>query len=183
MDYRFLRVDVSAATFKGLSLPYQRKIALVATLSIWLVLGYACCRAALLFEGYDLATDVALIILFGVTNHYILCGQFILQSASKALLDVTPLGVLYRQDRAILDKAKDELLTIVGEVQLRDYLEYGKINPAIRARGSLVVMAHQRKGDLKQWIGNAKNLKLLANLVYQIYLVEKVLLQDSETNL
>lgn len=183
MDFRFLRVNIPAATFDGLSLSYQRKIALVATMGIWIGLGYACYRAALLLEGLHLAEDVACMFLFGIFIHYILSGQFILLSASKTLLDVTPLGVLYRQDRAILDKAKDELLTIAGEVQLRDYLEYGKINPAIRARGSLLVMAHQRKGDLKQWIGNSGNLKLLANLVYQIYLVEKVLLQDSETNI
>ncbi|WP_444928338.1 hypothetical protein ACJJI4_23795 (plasmid) [Microbulbifer sp. TRSA002] len=166
MDYRFLRVDVSAATFEGLSLSYQRKIALVATVGIWLGMGYACYIAALRLEGLHIAEDVVDAFLFGILIHYILCGQFFLLTASKALLYATPLGVLYRQDREILDKMKEELLKITSEVQLRDYLDYGKINPVIRARGSLVVMAHQSKGDLKPWIGNARNLKLLANLVY-----------------
>ena len=156
MDYKFLSVDLSAATFEGLSLSHHRKIALLGTITIFLI---------------------------GALIHYIAGGQFIMYSAAQTLARVTPLGVLYRQDKAVFDRAKRELLSIAREVQFRDYLEYGKINPAIRSRSSLVVMAHQKKGDLNQWIGSARNLKQLANLVYQIYLVEQILAQDIESEL
>ena len=183
MDYKFLSVDLSAATFEGLSLSHHRKIALLGTITIWLGVGYAFYLAALRLDALGWAEDVASVFLTGALIHYIAGGQFIMYSAARALARVTPLGVLYRQDKTVLDKAKRELLSIAQEVQFRDYLEYGKINPAIRSRSSLVVMAHQKKGDLNQWIGSARNLKQLANLVYQIYLVEQILVQDIEPEL
>lgn len=183
MEFRFLKLDLSAATFEGLSLSYQRKIAVGATFLIWVGIALTGICGAQRIGDSAMADDLAASFVLVTLLYYIVYGEFIILACANALLKATPLGVLYRQDRSILDRAKWELLSIAGQVEFRDYLEYGKINPAIRSRGSLLVMAHQRKGDLQQWIGNARNLKLLANLVYQIYLVEKVLLQDTETNM
>lgn len=178
MEYRFLKLDLPAATFEGLSLSYQRKIALGATFLIWVGLALAGICGAQRIGHSAVAGDVATIFVLGALLYYIVSGEFIILSGTKALLKATPLGVLYRHDRSILDRAKSELLSIAEQVEFRDYLEYGKINPAIRSRGSLLVMAHQKRGDLQKWVGNARNLKQLADLVYQIHLVEQILAED-----
>lgn len=179
MEYRFLNLDLPAATFEGLSLSYQRKVALGATFIIWGGLAFAGFIGAQRVGNNAMADDMAGIFLLGTLLYYIVSGEFLIRSGAKALLKATPMGVLYRQDRSILDKAKAELLSIASQVSFRDYLGYGKVNPEIRARGSLLVMAHQKKGDLPQWVKNPHNLKLLANLVYQIHLVEKLLAEDA----
>ncbi|MCG8611819.1 MAG: hypothetical protein MI864_14925 [Pseudomonadales bacterium] len=179
MDYRFLNLDLPVTTFEGLSLPYQRKVALVATFLIWVGLAFAGFIGAQRIGPSAVADDIAAIFVLGTVLYYIVSGDFIVLSGAKALLNATPMGVLYRQDRSVLDKAKAELLLIASQVNFRDYLGYGKVNPEIRARGSLLVIAHQEKGDLSQWVNNPHNLKLLANLVYQIHLVEKLLAGDS----
>lgn len=178
MDYKFLSVDMSAATFEGLSLSCQRRIALVTTLLIWVGVAYTGIVGAQRLGDSKFVEEVAIIALFGALLHCIAGGEFLMLSAAKALLNVTPLGVLYRQDRSVLDKAKAELLAIASRVDFNDYLEYGKINPAIRSRESLLVVAHQRKRDLQEWVRNVRNLKHLADLVYQIHLVEQILTEE-----
>lgn len=178
MDYKFLNVDMSVATFQGLSLSYQRRIALVATLAIWGGMAYMAIIAGQLLDSGKLVNEMSIIVILGGLLHYLAGGEFVILSMAKALLRVTPLGVLYRHDRIILDKAKTELLAIAGQVDFNDYLEYGKINPAIRSRESLLVMAHQKKGDLQEWVRNARNLKHLADLVFQIHLVEQILTEE-----
>lgn len=180
MEYRFLNLDLAAAMFEGLSLSYQRKIALGATFLIWIGLAIAGIVGAQRVTDNPVAGDVAAIFVLVTLLYYIVSGEFIILSGAKALLKATPLGVLYRQDRFILDRAKSELLNIAKQVEFKDYLEYAKVNPAIRSRGSLLVIAHQRKGDLQRWVGNARNLKQLADLVYQIHLAEQILAEDKE---
>ncbi len=178
MEYRFLNLDLPAAMFEGLSLSYQRKVALGATFLIWIGLAITGIVGAQRLSDNAVAGDVTAIFVLGALLHYIVGGEFIILSGAKVLFKATPLGVLYRQDRSILDRAKSELLNIAKQVEFKDYLEYGKINPEIRSRGSLLVIAHQRKGDLQKWVGNARNLKQLADLVYQIHLAEQILAED-----
>lgn len=178
MDFKFLSVDLSAVTFDGLSLSRHRKVALVATVAIWFGVGYIGYCGAIHLNAIGWADNVACLSLLAMVIHYILSGRFFMHSLARALVNVTPLGVLYRKDMVVLHKARAELLSIAHQVQFRDYIKYGKINPSVRSRGSLLVMAHQRKGDLQQWVEKAQNLKQLANLVYQIYLVEEILAHD-----
>ena len=63
MDYKFLSVDLSAATFEGLSLSHHRKIALLGTITIWLGVGYAFYLAALRLDALGWAEDVASVFL------------------------------------------------------------------------------------------------------------------------
>lgn len=179
MNYRFLDVDMSAVTFHGLSRSLHRKVALISTLMILAGILYFSMMTIHHLGDAQLMEQIALIVLVGSLVNVIIGGEFVLLSAAKKLFDLTPLGILYRQDRSIIGKAKCELLSLADTVEFRDYLDYGKINPAVRSKGHLLVMAHQRKGDLRDWVRNAKNLKHLANLVFQIHLVEQVLLADS----
>ena len=177
MNYTKINADISAATFKGLSLSYQRKLALLVTLLIWLGLSLTGLSFAGQYADNQSVSDIVIILFFGMAIHYITGGKFVILSLAKSLVKITPLGVLYRHDKAILEKAKIELLNIVQNNDLQQYLLYARINPEIRSETNLQVIAHQKKGDLQEWAKNVKNLKKLANLVYQIHLVE-VFLED-----
>ena len=172
MDYIKINADIAAATFKGLSLSYQRKLALLTTLLIWLGLSFAGLSIANQYADSQSVSDIAIISFFVMVIHYILGSEFVIYTLAKSLVRITPLGVLYRHDKAILEKAKTELFKIAQNNDLQPYLLYARINPEIRSAANLQVIAHQKKGDLQEWAKNVNNLKQLANLVYQIHLVE-----------
>ena len=178
MDNKFINIDISAVTFTGLSLSYQRKIALVASLAVWFGLAYLFVVTANTMKVNIDAGEVVLAIISATLLSYIFGKSFFITRLTKWLVKCTPLGTLYRHDKRVLNEAKTECLSISSRVKLIDYLEYSKINPTIRSKENLLVMAHQKKGDLHEWIKNARNLKLLANLVYQIHLVEQVIQAD-----
>jgi len=182
MNYTKINADISAATFKGLSLSYQRKLALLTTLLIWFGLSFACLTIATQYESSPSVLDITIISFFVIAIHYILGGEFVIYSLAKSLVKITPLGVLYRHDKAILEKAKAELFKIAKNTDLHFYIHYSRINPEIRSAANLQVIAHQKKGDLQEWAKNVRNLKKLANLVYQIHLVEQFLSNDERFN-
>jgi hypothetical protein len=173
MNYIKINADISAATFKGLSLSYQRKLALLTTLLIWLGLSYAGLSIANQYADSQSVSDIVIISLFGMAIHYFLGGDFIIYTLMKSLLTITPLSVLYRHDKAILEKAKTELFKIAQNNDLQLYLLYARVNPEIRTAANLQVIEHQKNGDLQEWTKDVRNLKKLANLVYQIHLVEQ----------
>jgi len=178
MNYEKINTDISAATFKGLSLSYQRKLALLTTLLIWLGLSFAGLTIANQYADSQSVSDIAIISFFVMVIHYILGGKFVIYSLAKSLVTITPLGVLYRHDKTIIEKAKTELFKIAQNNDLQVYLHYARINPEIRSAANLQVIAHQKKGDLQEWTKNVKNLKKLANLVYQIHLVEQFFTEE-----
>jgi len=182
MNYEKLNADISVATFNGLSLSYQRKLALLTTLLIWFGLSYSGLIIASQYESTQSVTDCVIISSLGIAIHYIFGGEFVFYALAKSLVKITPLGVLYRHDKLILEKAKVELFNIVKNNDLQPYLHYARINPEIRSAANLQVIAHQKKGDLQEWTKNVRNLKTLANLVYQIHLVEQFLGDDECLN-
>lgn len=182
MNYKKLSADILAATFNGLSLSYQRKLALISTILIWFVVSYAGFAVTSLIGDSQSVTDISIIALFAMMVHYISGGEFFIYKISRLLFKLTPLGVLYRQDKIILRRAKAELFDIVSNNDLSTYLHYARINPEIRSAANLQVIAHQKKGDLQEWTKNVRNLKKLANLVYQIHLVEQFLSDDERLN-
>lgn len=182
MNYKTLNADISAATFSGLSLSYQRKVAFVATILIWFGLSFTGLNLANQYADSQSVTDIAIILFFGVVIHYILGGEFFPYFITKRIVAATPLGVLYKHDRLILEKAKTELFKIVKSNDFLTYLHYARINPEIRTAANLQVIAHQKKGDLHEWTKNVRNLKKLANLVYQIHLVEQFLSEEVRLN-
>lgn len=173
MNNTKINADISAVTFKGLSLSYQRKLALLTTLLIWLGSSFAGLTIANQYADSQSVSDIAIISFFGMTIHYILGGKLALYSLTKSLVKITPLGVLYRHDKAILEKAKTELFKIAQNNDLQLYLNYARVNPEIRSAANLQVIEHQKKGDLQEWSKDMRNLKKLANLVYQIHVVEQ----------
>ena len=178
MKYNFLGVDIPTITFTGISLPYERKIAVIATLGIWLGIVYGLINIALLAENVPVLEDIAFFMLVGVFFQICLGREIFLLTVSRWLVDYMPIGVLYRQDKFVIEQANSECLSISRQVSLEDYLTYSKINPSIRSPIYLAVFEHQRKGDLEDWVENTKNLKTLADLVYQFYLVESLLSVD-----
>lgn len=179
MELNFLNTDIKAVTFTGLSLAYQRRLALFVSLAIFLLLGYSGWMTANQLEMVPRANALMMVLAAVILVHYILGNRFLLLTWAKILVEITPLSVLYRHDKNILDISKKECLQIASEVSFDRYLPYAKINPAIKNRDSLLVIAHQRKGDLNDWVKNVRNLKKLANMIYQIHLVEKLIDVDS----
>ena len=178
--YKFLSFDIQTITFQGVSRKYQRKLALAFTLGIWVgltIFAFGLAGTAKTSkELEDVISMSALVcVLVGLFG-----GPFLPFVAARALFDITPLGVLYRNDQVVLERARAELLRIAKEVNFENYLSYSKINPDIRSKKSLLVMVHQKRGDLGQWVLRTRNLHQLANLVYQIFLVEARLQLDSQ---
>lgn len=173
-------IDISKITFSGASRSYERKIALLATALIWLGLLYIGYEATNIYGDTPIVQNLAVILIVSMVLQLAFTGRLWMMKFAHALFYVTPLGVLYRRDKKILKVAKEELLRIAGYIEFKGYSGYGKLNPAIRSGESLAVMTHQEKGDLAKWVNNARNLKKLADLVYQMYLVEQFIILDDK---
>ena len=179
MCYKFLEVNIPSATFAGLSYGYQRKLALVVTLLIWAGVSIFLIEFVWVFKDTRFVKHVMPMALLINLCFTILGEPFLPTSAAKLMFNITPLGVVYRHDQKVVDRARAELFRISKRVDFYTYLAYGKINPDINAKKNLLIIAHQKKGDLEIWTGSVRNLHRLADLVYQIYLVE-VLLSSEE---
>lgn len=180
MNDRFLKVDIDAVTFRGLSASLDRKIALFNSALIWVSVTIILIHSAAQIEpngwlGFFILLAMSLSIL-----DYILNSRFLPYDLAKALVRYMPISSLYRKDMEVIDNAKSELFALAEQVRFEDYLVYAKINPDIRSEDSIWVMMAQRKGKLGQWTKQPKHLKKLANLVYQIYLVECFIQEDMD---
>lgn len=180
MSKQFIDVNIPALTFQGLSRPVHRKIALSATLGVLAMLVYLSWVGGQLLNGLGLAEDLSMILTFLVISAYIGWNKFLPLWLAKVVLKNSPLGVLYRQDMKVVQLARDECMAVSRAVNFSDYLEYAKINPAICSQDSGVVMQAQAKGQIQRWSKNVHNLKSVANLIYQIHLVEQFLIADQE---
>lgn len=180
MKSKFQKIDLSAVMFNGLSKPLLRKGALVATALIWLLVVYTLVAVVLVFQDNDVVLTVMLLCASIFLIDYIVNNRFLPSVVSEWLVEYTPLVKLYRKDLAVMDTARKELLNITENERLDSYLKFGKINPLIRSETSLHVMAAQRKGGLSKWVESPEKLKMLADLVYQIHLAEKFLLDDCD---
>lgn len=178
MDYKFISADIGTLTFTGLSVSVARKIAAISTVAIWAGL-----TAMLVMIGYKVGNnpwvDLLALATLGLSfAQYIAGKEIIFLSIAKWLTSLTPLGVLYRHDKQIIDQARQQLLDIASHTEFEDYLPYQKINPAIGRAETLKVIDNQKRGSLRLWVKETRNLRCLADLVYQIHLVETLLYKD-----
>jgi hypothetical protein len=173
MDSQFLSINVGILTFEGLSSQTQRLIALISTVIILAMTSLALVQLARVLEMYNIADQVALIIAAPVLAHYILTGKFAFSILSHWVVRHTPLGVLYRNDMRVLDAAKAQLQAFSDRVHFTDFESYTRINPYISIQGCLEITSHQSKGDLQQWLSDVKNLKIMSDLVFQLWIVER----------
>lgn len=180
MNNRFLKVDIKAVTFCGLSKSLDRKLALLNSVLIWLSISLVLIYLASSIGPNGVVGFVTLFVMSLSVLDYIFNGRFIPHSLAKAVASYMPISVLYRKDMQVINAAKKELLALTSQVRFEDYLVYAKINPDIRSRECILIMMAQRKGKLNQWTKHPKHLKKLANLVYQIYLVEQFLHDDMD---
>lgn len=181
MNEKFLKVNIDAVKFAGLSLSAQRKLALFNTALIWIVTAIVLYYfISLLDERENYISFTILVCISVMVLDYIITNRFLPYSLAKLLVEFTPIASLYRQDMTVLNSSRAELLKLANQVRFEDYLVYSRINPDIRSEESLNVMIQQRKGDLSGWIKKPQHLKMIANLVYQIYLVELFIQQDSD---
>lgn len=163
--------DLAAATFAGLSSSRQRRAAALFSILIWLALAGVCITLALRLDD-NVSDALALSAFSYVLFHFIFFEKNLLKVSSDILFEYLPLAVLVRRDSAVIDKARSELLNVAARLDFKAYLDYGKINPEIRSKQSLLVMAHQEKGDLETWTLQIRNLRCLADLVFQIHLTQ-----------
>jgi hypothetical protein len=181
MSYQFLNIDVDTITFIGISSSTQRMIGLCGTL-----VATACIMSLIYLSSamanIHLGMDEALVAVEILLINYIAGGGPVVHTAMTRLFWITPLGVLYKRDKRVLESAKLELLAIIKDVKLQDYTNYGKINPLICSEESAQIIKEQASGNIEGWIENIHHLKALANMVYQIHLVEALLIKDARCN-
>jgi ABC-type multidrug transport system fused ATPase/permease subunit len=173
MDSQLLKINVGILMFEGLSSQIQRLIALISTVIILAVTSLALVQLARVLEMYNIADQVAFIIAVSVLVHYILTGKFAFNILSHWVVRHTPFGVLYRNDMRVLDAAKAQLQAFADRVHFTDFESYTRINPYISIQGCLEITSHQSKGDLQQWLSDVKNLKIMSDLVFQLWIVER----------
>lgn len=178
MQYQFVEVDVAKTTFQRASTHRQRMVALFATLMIGTGIATAVAIGLpALGKHIDLEL-LALLVSVVTLATYVVRGSFLPADAMRSLVSVTPLGVLYRHDMEVLDQGRQELLRIAGSVRFEDYSAYAKVNPSLRSSAAIAVIQHQRRGDLAEWCHHPHNLKALADVVFQLHLVERLFLED-----
>lgn len=167
-------IDLNKLQCRGLSSSRHRKIALFSTLSIWGGTGYLLVKLALLLEASGLADEAGLALASTILVHFIVTGQCVVQAIARTLVEKTPVGILYRRDKAVLSMARAQLLDLADKIAFEELQSYAKINPAV-AVAAAEVIAHQNAGDLQQWLSAPQNLKAMANHVYQLALVEEAI--------
>lgn len=172
-----LPVDqIEIITLQGLSQRGSRFVALAATVLIWCFVGGVLVGLASRLEAAGQADQVGLTMGTCLLLHYILTGRFLFSEMAWRLVAFTPLAALYRSDKKVLDRAREHLLRLSETVSFSRYLDYSKINPSIADPANFEVLGHQKAGTLATWLGDVRNLKVTANLVYQILLVERAIL-------
>lgn len=177
--YKFLDVNISAITFSGISSDFEKKTALVGTVIIWSGLALFLYEIAAVLDALGFADQVGGVFLAFMLIYYASTSRVALHDFAQVLLKITPMGVLYRQDMSIIDDARLELLQVVNSIDLSEYVAtYGKVNPAIKSSSNLIAIKQQKLGRLDEWSKELHNLKSLADLVYQIHLVERELSYD-----
>jgi len=181
MKFAFTNIDVQKITFQKVSRSYERKIALLATVLIWVGLTYFGYALAKVYGDVPFIQAIAVLLVISMVLQLALTGKLWALQLVLALFNITPIGVLFRRDKEILSAAKKELLKIAQQIEFQGYFVYGRINPEIRSGESQVVIANQKSGNLAQWARNTRNLKKLANLVYQMYLAEQFIIKDANT--
>ena len=87
----------------------------------------------------------------------------------------TPVGVLYRNDREILGRAREVILRLAEQHSLASFLPYSNINPAVACADAFQIFKQQEAGTLQSWLDDSQNLNTAAYLVFQIALVEQAL--------
>lgn len=180
MNDRFLQVDIEAITFHGLSKPVDRQIAFLNTLLIWLSVFVVLLLFTAQLNPNGAFAFCTLTVMSLTVLDYIFNARFLPIIFAKWLINYLPIATLYKKDMQVIDNAKLELFSLAEQVHFEDYLIYAKINPDIRSEDSIRVMMIQKKGCLSQWTKHPGDLKKLANLVYQIYLVESFIQDDLE---
>jgi hypothetical protein len=177
---KFVGLDMDALTFTGLSNTLARRVAAWSSFGILIALVTFLYFVSLI-PNRPLEITVVCFSFF-VLVLYIATGRFMIKDLATLFEEHTPLSVLYRSDKKIISEARDGLMKVADSVDFRHYYEYRKINPAIGSRRHLLVIAHQRKGDLLPWSAHSRNLKALSDLVFQIHLAECVIEQDRRRN-
>ncbi len=163
---------LKAVTFQGLSSTPTRLIAAGASLVIWVLSVLLLVELSFRLEAAGIADQVGLVTASIILVHYSLSGRFLLSEIATWLSLHTPVGVLYRNDREVLDKARSKILEVARHQSLANFLPYSNINPAVAHVDGFEVIHQQDAGTLHEWLVDAKNLNKAAHLVYQIALVE-----------
>lgn len=163
---------VQTVTFQGLSSTADRLIAAAVSLIIWVLSVLFVVALSFRLENAGIVDQVGLALASIILIYYTLSGRFLLFGIANWLALHTPAGVLYRNDRVVLDQARSKILEIARHQSLANFLPYSNINPAVAHVDSFEVIQQQDAGTLHEWLGDAKNLNKAAHLVYQIALVE-----------
>lgn len=166
---------LDTVTFKGLSSTTSRFIAAAVSLVIWVLSVLFVVALSFRLGNAGTADQVGLALVSIILISYTLSGRFLLFEIANWLAFYTPVGVLCRSDRKVLDKARREILELARHQSLANFLPYSTINPAVAHIESFEVIRQQDAGVLREWLNEAENLNKAAHLVYQIALVEQAI--------
>ena len=166
---------LKTVTFQGLSSSPARLIAAGASLVIWALSVFLLVELGFRLEAAGIADQVGLVGASIILVHYSLSGRFLLADIATWMALRTPVGVLYRNDRKILGRARRVILRLARQHSFASFLPYSNINPAVARADSFEVFKQQEAGTLQSWLDGTKNLNTAAHLVFQIALVEQAL--------
>lgn len=166
---------LKTVTFQGLSRTSARLIAAAFSVAIWVMTVIFLVALSFQLEAAGIVDQVGLVAASVILIYYLLAGRILLAQIAHWLALHTPVGVLYRNDREVLEKARTQILEIARHQSLASFLPYSNINPAVAHVDSFEVIEQQEAGTLHEWLGDAKNLNKAAHLVFQIALVEQAL--------
>ena len=162
-------------TFQGLSSTPARLIAVGASLVIWVLSVFLLVALSFKLETAGIADQVGLAAASFILVHYSLSGRFLLADIATWMALRIPVGVLYRNDRKILDSAREVILRLAWQLSFASFLPYSNINPAVARADAFEVFKQQEVGTLRSCLDDTKNLNAAAHLVFQIVLVEQAL--------
>tara|TARA_R110001592_G_scaffold221139_2_gene475802 strand:+ start:10751 stop:11290 length:540 start_codon:yes stop_codon:yes gene_type:complete len=169
-----LNIDLNAVTFKGLSSSKARMASVILSFIIFLSV-----LASLFSAGYLASVAGQIpdwIFLLGVSAlliEYILTSRTSLETVASILVDAMPMSILFRRDKVILERGRVELERVLSDLDLAVLNGYSTINPSISVSISDQLIDICRRGELKTWLNEPKQLASAANLIYQVYITEE----------
>ena len=113
---------LKTVTFQGLSSTPARLIAAGASLVIWVLSVLLLVVLSFRFEAAGIADQIGLAAVSIILVHYSLSGRFLLADIAIWLALRTPVGVLYRNDRKILGRARRVILRLARQHSFANFI-------------------------------------------------------------
>jgi hypothetical protein len=163
-------------TMQGLSRPLLRRLSVLISV---LLLFFLCTMTYLLIaaasEAGRIAPETGILLLSLCALDQILNRGNAFSCAGRCLADLSPMAVLYRRDKRILNAARAEIIRALKEQPGIFNVEHTSLNPRIDPRAARELRDSLATGRLQEYLSRPGSLWRAANLVYQLNLTHRFL--------